>query len=127
MVDEKLDENILTVSEENLDKQRLTTIENEEINIPKLSNNQDVNIDRLNNLKYALKSSSQFISCPYCNYQDFTGVEKENNMLNTVFCILSLGTLWGCHQFFRNKDCNCFNAKHTCKKCGQEIQNYKTC
>ena len=124
--DNNLKESIITTSDNNLEKQVLSTGD-KNLDIPKLSTNSDINMDRVNNLKFALKTSPQCISCPYCNYQDFTNVERKCNILNTVFCVFTAGIFWSCHQCFRGKDCNCFNATHSCSKCGQEINDYKAC
>ena len=124
-IDNNLDKPILSGSDENMDKK--TGIDEDKLNIPNLTNNQDVNNDRINNLKMALKSSKQFLACPFCNHQGDTEVEKKCNILNTVFCVFTGGIFWGCHQFFRNKDCNCFDARHTCNSCGQEMNDYKAC
>ncbi len=97
------------------------------LNKPILTNNQDVNMNHVKNLKFALKTNPQLISCPYCKFQDFTSIEKKCNTLNTIFCIFTLGIFWGPHQYFRNKDCNCYDVKHTCQKCGQELNQYKAC
>ena len=71
-----IDDELFTKSDENLDKQSLTTGElnavGESLNNPILTINQDINMHRVNNLKSALKSKKMWISCPYCNNQDFT-------------------------------------------------------
>ena len=97
------------------------------MNKPMLTNNQDVNHSHLANLKFALKTKSQLVSCPYCKYQDFTNMENSCNKINLIFCIFTLGIFWCPHQFFRNKDYICYDTKHTCQKCGHELNQYKAC
>jgi hypothetical protein len=95
---------------------------------PILTNNQmNPNQNHINNLQSALKSQSQLVACPYCKSQDFTKIESECSNINLFFCIISLGLLWTPHQCLRNKDYNCYNAKHSCVRCGQMLADYRAC
>jgi len=95
---------------------------------PILSQNQiNYNQSHIDNLKAALKTQSQLVACPYCKSQDFTKIETQCSTINLLFGIFTIGLCWAPHQFFRNKDCNCFNAKHTCSRCGQTLSEYKAC
>ncbi len=94
----------------------------ENLNKPMLTINQDINKSNI-----SLKTKSELILCPYCKNQDFSNMDKKLNKLNIIFCIFTLGIFWAPHQLLRNKDCNCYDTKHTCKKCGQEIFEYKAC
>ena len=100
----------------------------EDKNLPKLTNNQIVpNPSHISNLQAALKTKVQMVSCPFCKCQDFTKVEYQCSKVNLIFCIFTLGIIWAPHQFFRSKDFNCNNAKHSCMRCGQNLSEYKAC
>ncbi len=98
-------------------------------NKPILTNNQasNPNQEHIDNLKAALKTKSQLVACPFCKSQDFTKIESECSSLNLIFGIVTLGLFWAPHQFFRNKDLNCYNAKHSCVRCGQTLSEYRAC
>lgn len=102
--------------------------EQSNLNKPFLTNNQKTpNEHHISNLKAALKTKSQLVACPYCSYQEFTNLESKCSNINLIFCIATLGIIWGPHQFCRNKDFNCYDSKHSCKRCGQVLSDYSAC
>lgn len=95
---------------------------------PFLTYNQEAPNDlHINNLKTALKSDTQLVACPYCRYQDFTNIEVDCSTINVFFCLVTLGIVWCPYQYCRNKDFNCYNTTHWCKRCGQVLSDYKAC
>jgi len=98
------------------------------IDKPIFSNNQlNSNQNHIENLKYALKSESKLVCCPFCKCQDFTITESGCSTINLLFCIFSIGLCWIIYKCIRGKDYNCYNVKHTCSRCGQTLSDYKAC
>ena len=97
--------------------------------MPILTGNQKLNETHLTNLKCALKSKSQLITCPYCDSHEDSKIQKTCNKKNMFFCIFTFGLCWAPCKLIRKKDCNCYNVKHICsnEKCGKELNNYSAC
>lgn len=116
-----------------------TTVEKEMY--PIINNNQRCNVPQLNiaqnqtlitqyevnNLSKVLKSSGQFIACPYCKTQAVTRTEETCSFFN-VACGLMFGPVaWIVFQGLRRKDINCYDAEHYCIQCGSKLSSYKAC
>jgi hypothetical protein len=78
-------------------------------------------------IKEALRSTSQYIRCLACHYAGLTTVDRHLNCSNVCCSIFTTPLLWLCYQSCRVKDINCFDAKHTCSKCGGKIGEYTAC
>jgi hypothetical protein len=78
-------------------------------------------------IKEALRSTSQYIRCLSCQYAGLTTVERSFNCANCCCATLLTPLTWLCYQACRVKDINCFDAKHTCSKCGGKLGEYTAC
>ena len=78
-------------------------------------------------IREALRTTSQYIRCLGCQYAGLTSVERKLSCANVCCCALTTPLLWLCYQSCRAKDINCFDAVHTCTKCGNKIGNYEAC
>ena len=74
-----------------------------------------------------LKSESKIITCPYCQAVNFTRVDQSCNCGNVCCCLCASLVCWAIFQLARDKDVNCYDAKHYCKKCKQLIYSYSAC
>jgi hypothetical protein len=95
-----------------------------------VSNNQITSSpsqDEIQNLQNALKSSSKFVSCPYCRYHAMTQVDKSCSIPNIIcavgFCVLP----WLIFQPCRGKDLSCYDAEHFCTRCHNKLASYNAC
>ena len=81
----------------------------------------------VNNISKILKSSGQFIACPYCKAQGVTRTEETCSLFN-VSCGVIFGPIpWILFQALRRKDINCYDAEHHCIQCGSKLATYKAC
>ena len=96
----------------------------------------DINIVKNQNSPYTyelmaistvLKSNPQFVVCPYCKAHLPTRTERELSFKNTICCIFSGPVFWGIFQILKNKDLNCYDARHYCLKCNANLMNYQAC
>ena len=55
-----------------------------------------------------------------------TSVVKKINFNNTLLCIC-LSNCWFCHQAWKRKDMNCYDATHSCTTCGKKKGEYSAC
>lgn len=96
--------------------------------VPAVAYNQLVpSASEISNLQAALKSNSQFVSCPFCRYQAMTRVETKCSFISTFCSIATLVLPWVTVQACRGKDLNCNDAKHYCTRCGNVLANYNSC
>ena len=96
--------------------------------VPAVSWNQLIpNPSELTNLQAALKSSTQFVSCPFCKYQAMTRVEQKCSAGSTLCCVFTGGVCWLGTQLCRGKDLNCKDTDHFCTRCGNKLANYHSC
>ena len=81
----------------------------------------------VSNISKVLKSSGQYVACPYCRAQAITRTEETCSMLN-VACGFMFGPVtWILFQALRRKDINCYDAEHYCIQCGSKLASYKAC
>jgi hypothetical protein len=93
-----------------------------------VSNNQvRPSIVDIENLKNALKSDSNFVTCPYCRNQAITRTQKKFSCINCLCCVVTSGILWLFFQACRGKDINCYDADHYCNRCNNNLASYKAC
>lgn len=98
------------------------------INSQSIVNNQTVpNPEEMKAIQTSLRSSSQFILCPFCTISGMTIVEKEYSCSNILCCIFSTPITWLLFQVCRQKDLNCYNVTHRCQKCGNVLGTYRSC
>lgn len=100
------------------------TVSNQNIPIQLQSVPNQTEID---NLRYALGSKTSFVTCPYCRNQGSTRTIENYNVADVIFCVITLGTLWGIVHLLRGKDTNCDNTEHFCKKCNVSLGEYIAC
>jgi hypothetical protein len=81
----------------------------------------------LDNLQMALKSTPQFVSCPYCRYQGMTQTERKCSCCNLLCCIFCAAIPWLICQACRGKDINCYDADHYCTRCHNKLSTYRAC
>lgn len=83
----------------------------------------------LDNLQKSLKSSSQFVGCPYpnCKNQGMTRVQQSCSICNICCCVLTAAIPWLIFQAIRKKDINCWDADHYCVRCGNKLASYRAC
>ena len=74
-----------------------------------------------------LKSNSQYVVCPYCKQITPTRTEKKMSFKNLLLCLCCSPTVWAGVQIFRQKDLNCFDAKHYCLRCNSLLADYTAC
>jgi hypothetical protein len=68
-----------------------------------------------------------YVFCPNCNNVAATKIEEKCNIPN-VFCGLCFGlVVWLVYQIARGKDINCYDAVHTCGRCGVKLNEYSAC
>jgi len=97
-------------------------------NIPSITRNQQtVHPQDIQNLQIALKTVSNFVTCPYCKNQAITNINKSCSVSNSLCCIFSAVLPWVVFQACRGKDLNCYNAKHTCTRYNNTLANYNAC
>ena len=72
-----------------------------------------------------LRSTSQFIVCPFCNQFVPTKTERSCSCPN-ICCFLFTG-VYPCFQILREKDLNCYNASHFCPNCNKLVHQYRAC
>lgn len=86
------------------------------------------NNDDIENLKSALKTSPQFVCCPYCKNQAMTRIEKSCSIVDMCVCVfLCTGIGWVLCKACRGKDINCYDANHYCARCGNKLVTYSAC
>ncbi len=96
--------------------------------VPALPRNQiTANQTDIDNLRAALRSTSNFVNCPYCRNQAMTRTERNCSVGNIICAVLTIGIIWLPFQCFRSKDINCYDADHFCTKCGNVLANYRAC
>jgi len=83
--------------------------------------------DEIQNLQSALKSSSKFVSCPYCKYQAMTQIDRSCSVPNIILSVASCLLPWLLIQACRGKDINCYNVEHFCKRCQNKLASYNSC
>lgn len=89
---------------------------------------EDNNIqEKIRNLQSALKSSSKYICCPFCNKQGMTNIEESCSIATGIFCAVGAFIFPTLVQLCRGKDLNCKNAEHYCVGCGNKLASYKSC
>jgi len=107
---------------------------NTNINIPEANQNQvnplqnnSSTLEYLDNLKKALRTQSSALKCPFCLKQVETDVTKTCSVINILCAIITTPIFWALLKCCRGKDCNCYDAKHVCKRCRKEIADYSAC
>ena len=86
-----------------------------------------LDVNEINKLRKSLKSTPTFIKCPFCKIEEYTRVDKSCNIADSLFCLLTLGTLWMFIHICRGKDINCSDADHYCTGCNNKIGKYTSC
>ena len=70
-----------------------------------------------------LRSFPVYTNC--CGGSATTVTNKMNTVsLVTLICLTGC---WMCHQAYKRKDINCYDADHVCSKCGKSQGNYSAC
>jgi hypothetical protein len=96
--------------------------------VPAVAKNQIIpNPSEIENLQAALKSSTQFVYCPYCKNQAFTKIETKCSVPNILCSVVTAVILWVPFQLCRSKDLSCNNAIHYCNRCNNVLANYRAC
>ena len=95
--------------------------------IPAYSNNQVASPGQLENLQMALKSSAQYVNCPYCYHQGLTRTETACSCCSVMCCVVFAAVPWLLFQVCRGKDINCLDANHYCQKCNNSLASYRAC
>jgi hypothetical protein len=97
--------------------------------VPAMNRNQHStpSTQDIQNLQSALKSVSNFVTCPYCKNQAITRTEKKCSTANAICCVFTLLLPWALFQVCRGKDLNCYDANHFCTRCGNTLANYHAC
>jgi hypothetical protein len=97
-------------------------------NIPGVSNNQSSpSQSDIANLQSALKSESNFVTCPFCKNQAVTRTERSCSIANILCCACFVVVPWLIFQCCRGKDLNCYDADHFCNRCGNNLAHYHAC
>lgn len=78
-------------------------------------------------LSTVLKSQPVTVECPFCKGVCVTRTERQLSWKSCLFSLLGTPYLWFLTQICRNKDLNCYNAKHYCLKCNAELGEYSAC
>ena len=63
--------------------------------------------------------------CPFCRIPITTVVKKKCNCVSCL-CLYCECCCWVMVQTLRNKDMSCYDATHTCPRCGNIIGNYNS-
>ena len=85
------------------------------------------NRSEIDNLGIALRSKTSYVTCPYCRNSGLTRTDVKCNIVDSIFCFVTIGTIWGLTHIFRGKDLNCSNAEHFCNKCNVQLGQYFAC
>ena len=88
-------------------------------------NQMAINQFNLMNLSSVLKTEPRFIVCPYCHQYAPTKTERTISYENILLCLCCGPAIWAGSQAIRNKDFNCYNAKHYCMYCNKFLSEYK--
>jgi hypothetical protein len=96
--------------------------------VPAVAKNQiSPSQDEVTNLKTALRSNTQFVTCPFCRNQAMTRTERTCSVANIICCIFTTPLTWLIFQACRSKDISCYDADHFCTRCGNNLANYHAC
>ena len=118
----------LTSDSINYNYPQIPRIENSVPNVPPLMNNQTLSINQdLANIGNCLKSNAQFVQCPYCKFSGISKTEKSLSPLNLLCCLCFGPFSWVSFQAIRSKDINCYDAEHSCQRCGNKYASYQAC
>ena len=94
--------------------------------VPQVVTNQIDEVE-MNAVKMSLKSSGQFVACPYCRHQSVTSTEQNCSAKNVLCCVFFQPVSWVLFQAVRNKDINCYDVDHFCTRCGNKLAEYRAC
>lgn len=94
---------------------------------PVMRNQSSPSTQDIENLQKALKSESNFVTCPYCKNQGMTRIEKSCSIANILCCTCLCIVPWAILKCIRGKDCNCYDADHFCTRCGNNLAHYHAC
>lgn len=92
-----------------------------------VSNQVGSNVAEAAILKDSLRSTPQYVGCPYCKKQGMTRVERSCSCCNVLCCLFTALGPWLCFQACRGKDINCCDADHYCYACGNKLGHYDAC
>jgi hypothetical protein len=96
--------------------------------VPPMTTNQATPSQaEVENLRLALKSSPQFVNCPYCKTQGMTRTEQACSIPSILCCFCFGGIPWLLCQACRGKDINCYDAQHYCVRCNSNLSSYQAC
>ena len=101
--------------------QQQFNITNNQINVNNIESNEELR------MKDALRSCSAFANCTGCGNMGLSTTEKSCSCASICCCIWFSIAVWLCYQACRSKDINCYDAKHTCSKCGKVLNVYQAC
>ena len=73
------------------------------------------------------KTSSSYVSCPFCSHESLTVVKKSINWFTIFFCLFSLIIIWILLQKVRGKTLSIWNIEHYCMKCDNKISENNSC
>ena len=65
--------------------------------------------------------------CPYCRSQIMTNSLQTFNCCTCLMCYCTGLLLFLCIQAVRGKDFCCYDAIHSCPRCGKTIASYNSC
>ena len=68
-----------------------------------------------------------YMYCPNCKVSVTTNVEKKWNWGSCCLCCWTTITIWFLIQICRDKQITCYDAKHSCPKCGRIIGEFESC
>jgi hypothetical protein len=92
-----------------------------------VQNQTEINQFEVSSMQKTLKSSGQFVVCPYCKRHNVTRTEERCSFLNVACCVVFGPIPWILLQALRKKEINCYNAEHFCIHCGSKLASYKAC
>ncbi len=67
------------------------------------------------------------LTCQFCKTPITTHVKKTFDCCSCLLCLFTSFLIWLCVQCCRDKEINCWDAKHTCPNCGQVLRYYNSC
>ena len=65
--------------------------------------------------------------CPNCKVSILTNSDRKFNCCTCCLCCWTGLLIYLCIQCCREKDFCCYDAVHTCPRCGGVIANYQSC
>ena len=74
-----------------------------------------------------LGTSPVYMNCPNCKVPVITNVEKKWSWCSCCLCYWTGLLIWFLIQLCRDKQITCYDARHTCPKCGRILGEFESC